>query len=634
MRSNAVPAESSPPTPDEEQCLRTVADTMPVVLWITAPDGHCTFLSHGWYEFTGQPEDAGLGFGWLEVVHPDDRARIEAIYRGAQERRQPFTLDYRLRRADGQYRWALDEGRPRHGDDGTFVGYAGAVVDIDARKHAEERLDLVLNAAEIGLWYCDLPLDRLSWNDYVRRHYGIAERRDVTIEDFWKRIHPDDRARTARAIDQAIEHRAPYDIEHRTIGEDGVERWVRSVGRASFDGDTPRRFDGVSIDVTHRVRYAEALEASDRRKDEFLATLAHELRNPLAPLRNGLQIIRLSRNDPAAIERAGQMMERQLTHMVRLIDDLMDVSRIRQGKFELRCERTGLAGIVLNAIEASRPLIDAKRHELHVELPRDDVQVEADPVRIAQVVSNLLGNAAKYTDPHGRIELRVEAQVGYVIVRVRDNGVGIRHDMLPRVFEPFTQVEHASARGEGGLGLGLSIVKRIVEMHGGTVEARSAGEGQGSEFTVWLPIRLAGECVAPRRADAAPQNNGGGLEILVVDDNRDAAASLATMLDLLGHHVAVATDGEAGIEMSAVLAPDVVFLDIGMPVVDGYAVARAIRARPGPRQPALIAVTGFGSDADRAATAEAGFDRHLVKPLDLGTLASVLEAQLARRAGA
>ena len=604
---------------------------MPVVLWIAAADGRCTFLSHGWYDFTAQPEDAGLGFGWLDVVHPDDRARIEAIYRGANERREPFTLDYRLRRGDGQYRWALDEGRPRFDDAGRFIGYAGAVVDIDARKRAEERLDLVLGAAQIGLWYCDLPLDRLVWNDYVRQHYGVSDRRDITIEDFWQRIHPGDRARTARAIDQAIEHRAPYDIEHRTIGEDGRERWVRSVGRASYDGEAPRRFDGISIDVTDRVRYAETLEASDRRKDEFLATLAHELRNPLAPLRNGLQIIRLSRNDPAAVERAGEMMERQLTHMVRLIDDLMDVSRIRQGKFELRCERTGLAAILLNAIEACRPLIDAKRHEFHVELPRDDLRVEADPIRIAQVVSNLIGNAAKYTDPHGRIELRVEAQVGYVIVRVRDNGVGIRADMLPRVFEPFTQIDHGPMRAGGGLGLGLSIVKRIVEMHGGTVEARSDGEGQGSEFTVWLPILLAGDSVDAKPADPVPHDPGAGLEILVVDDNRDAATSLATMLDLLGHHVAVATDGEAGIEMSAVLAPDVVFLDIGMPVVDGYAVARAIRARGNGKQPALIALTGFGADSDRAATAEAGFDRHLVKPLDLATLESVLDAQLARR---
>ena len=360
--------------------------------------------------------------------------------------------------------------------------------------------------------------------------------------------------------------------------------------------------------------------------------MAHELRNPLAPIRNSLQILKMPRLDAATVERSRDMMERQVHQLVRLVDDLLDVSRVMRGKIELRKERVELSTVIARAVETVQPLVEAQGHELTVHLPPESLPLDADPVRLAQVVGNLLTNAAKYTEPHGRIWLTAEREGEMAVLRVRDNGIGIAPQMLPRIFELFVQVDHASTKAQGGLGIGLTLVKNLVEMHNGVVQARSDGLGRGSEFVVRLPIS-AGAFDQDRGRETGDEvcqpPSPSGYRLMVVDDNQDAADSLAMLLRLQGHEVRVAYSGMAALEMTKTYTPDVVFLDIGMPGMDGYETARRIREQPGLAKVVLAALTGWGQKEDRRRTAEAGFNHHLVKPPEPKAVESVL-AELKR----
>jgi PAS domain S-box-containing protein len=365
------------------------------------------------------------------------------------------------------------------------------------------------------------------------------------------------------------------------------------------------------------ARLYDGLREADRRKDEFLATLAHELRNPLAPISNALQIMRLAGTSGPIMEQARTMMERQLTQMVRLVDDLLDVSRITRGKLELRKERVELAAVVASAVETSRPLIEASGHELTVTLPPEPIPLDADLTRLAQVFSNLLNNAAKYTEPGGHIWLTAERHGGEVVAKVRETGLGIPADMLPKVFEMFTQVDRSLARSQGGLGIGLTLVKRLVEMHGGSVEARSDGLGKGSEFTVRLPVAVAAAPHQPRPPKVEGKKTAASARwVLVVDDNKDSADSLSMMVKIKGMEVRTAYDGLEAVQMAAAFNPDLVLLDIGMPKLNGYEAARRIREQPWSKDMVLVAVTGWGQEEDRRRSQEAGFNAHMVKPVD------------------
>ena len=358
------------------------------------------------------------------------------------------------------------------------------------------------------------------------------------------------------------------------------------------------------------------LRDTDRRKDEFLATLAHELRNPLAPIRNALQIMHLTPDDKPSREQARRMMERQLGQMVRLIDDLLDVSRITRGKLELRKERVELAAVIGTAIDTSRPLVEDAGHELDVSLPTDPVYLDADPVRLAQVFSNLLNNAAKYTERGGRIWLAVERRDGEVRISVRDTGVGIPAESLTSIFEMFNQVDRSLEKSHGGLGIGLTLVKRLVEMHGGSVEARSDGPGKGAEFIVRLSAVGVSRVTQQSRAEDARRPNIARCRILVADDNGDAAESMGTMLRLMGNEVRTVHDGVQAVEEAAAFRPDMVLLDIGMPRLNGYEAARRIRRERWGKDMVLVALTGWGQDEDKRRASEAGFDQHFTKPVD------------------
>jgi PAS domain S-box-containing protein len=370
----------------------------------------------------------------------------------------------------------------------------------------------------------------------------------------------------------------------------------------------------------------KALNAVDRRKDEFLATLAHELRNPLAPLRNGLQLLKLAKDDASLIERTRHMMDVQLGQMVRLIDDLLDVSRINNDRIVLSKELTSLDKVIRQAIETSAPIIDAQQHKLSIDIPAQEITLEADVIRLTQVFANLLNNAAKYTPRGGTIGIEVEPQDDSVAVRIIDNGIGIPHEMLARVFDMFMQVDNSLERTHGGLGIGLSLVKRLVQMHGGTVEAYSEGTtGGGSEFVVRLPTverPTVTELPRVRKVEAAPELTR--RRILVVDDNQDSATSLAMILGMMGHETKTANDGVEAIEVADEFQPHAALLDIGMPKLNGYEAARRMRETKWGRDMLLVALTGWGQESDRLRSSNAGFDAHLIKPVDVAEIQRLL----------
>jgi PAS domain S-box-containing protein len=371
---------------------------------------------------------------------------------------------------------------------------------------------------------------------------------------------------------------------------------------------------GFTHDYTELNRAGLELQEADRRKDEFLATLAHELRNPLAPMRNAVQIIRLAPQEPVRLEQALSMMERQLKHMVRLIDDLLDIARISRGQLMLRRERMDLVTAFTNAVETSRPLIEVNRHELELTHPREPVPVDGDLIRLSQVIANMLNNAARYTPAGGLIQLSLQTEGTDAVVRVVDNGIGFAPGAVPRLFEMFGQLEGLPNRGEAGLGIGLALVRAIVEMHGGTVRAESPGPGLGATFVMRIPLAREEAERGPDEGRAPP--SASALRVLVADDNQDAANSTAMMLELLGHEVHAVHDGEAALELGEKFRPHVVLLDLGMPVLDGYETAERMRETEWGRSVKIFAVTGWGQDSDREKSRAVGFDGHLVKPVD------------------
>jgi signal transduction histidine kinase/ActR/RegA family two-component response regulator len=409
-----------------------------------------------------------------------------------------------------------------------------------------------------------------------------------------------------------------------------LERLGPSVRRAL--GEARERRERQRLEVALRQRAEELVEAG-RRKDEFLAMLSHELRNPLAPIRTALHVLRRSGSPDPNAGRAREIIERQVDQLSRLIDDLLDVSRIARGKIQLARQVTDLRSIVRLAVETSRPLIEQRQHRLDVALPPEPLWVEADAARLGQVLTNLLNNAAKYTDPGGQIALTATREAAEAVLSVRDTGVGVPPALQPRIFDMFMQADRSAHQTQGGLGLGLTLVRRLVEMHGGSIGVVSEGAGKGSEFIVRLPL-----AAAPAVAPAAPQVSaepaaGQPMRLLVVDDNQDGAESLALMLRLWGHEVSLAYDGTTALKKVQAEQPDVVLLDIGLPGMDGYEVARRVRQQPELERIALVAMTGYGQDEDRRRSSEVGFDDHLVKPVDVTALERLLRTLPSRSPG-
>jgi signal transduction histidine kinase len=393
--------------------------------------------------------------------------------------------------------------------------------------------------------------------------------------------------------------------------------------KKTTDDEIGELVDSFNAMLSESGRRAEELREADKRKDEFLATLAHELRNPLAPLRNGLEILRLKGIEGASAEKARLMMDRQLAQLVRLVDDLLDVSRITTGKLAVHREPLVLQSAIQDALDTVRPLMESRRHGMHVDMPSEAVTVQGDRTRLAQVFSNLLNNAAKYTEPGGHVWLTLERGEGEAVVRVRDSGIGLAPHSLESIWDMFVQVDRSLERSQAGLGVGLTLAKRLVTLHGGTIGARSAGTGLGSEFEVRLPLAETTAIAAPTHPQARALRRP--RRILVADDNVDAATSLASLLAARGHDVRVAHDGAQALAVAREFEPEVAFLDIGMPKVQGYEVARRLREEAATSRCLLVALTGWGREDDRQRAREAGFDRHLVKPADPARIDEILE---------
>jgi PAS domain S-box-containing protein len=495
----------------------------------------------------------------------------------------------------------------------------------EALRESEERFRNMADNAPVMIWVSDrdgvFTFLSKSWSEFTGQSApeGLGRGWLAAIEE-------SDRERVLETFESCNRERKGFGFEFRLVRHDGVPRWamVAAVPRRAPDGRF-LGFTGSMIDITERKQAEDALRLADRRKDEFLATLAHELRNPLAPIRNGLQIMRLAQGAGEPFARTQAMMERQLEQMVRLIDDLLDLSRISRGKVELHRTRVDIGTVLRSALETSRPVIEQFEHHLDVELSDGPVLVDADVTRLAQVFANLLNNAAKYTPRGGRITVIVEPGDGEVEVKIRDTGVGIPPDMRARVFEMFTQVDRSLERTHGGLGIGLSISKQLVEMHGGVIYVESEGVGRGSEFVVRLPTASTqDEVLAPIRRDRPSGVRGAARRILVADDNDDSVWSLATMLRMMGHEVRTASDGLRAVMEAAEFQPDVIFLDIGMPNLNGYDACRRIRQETWGKSAAIVAVTGWGQDEDIARSMAAGFDSHLVKPVGFDALRALL----------
>ena len=509
--------------------------------------------------------------------------------------------------------------------------YQSAQAEIAERKRVEEALRrserlyrAVGESIDYGIWVCDAEGRNIYASESFLKLVGRTQ--EQCSELGWTDLlHPDDAEATREAWQNCVRAGALWDIEHRYLGVDGQYHPVLARGVPVRDEQgNIMRWVGINLDVARLKEAEEALRVADRRKDEFLAILAHELRNPLAPIRYARAIAKQPGSTLAQQQYAEEVVERQVEHMSRLLEDLLDVSRFTHGTLELRKSRVEIASAVTSALESARPFLEAKQHEVRLDVPTDALVVYADPIRIVQILANLLINAAKYTDPGGQILVKAWPEEQSIVISVRDNGIGIAPEMQPRLFKLFSQARPALERSEGGLGIGLALVQGLLSLHGGTIEARSAGRMQGSEFIVRLPASTASIDVPalPQVADSPP--SVARLRVLVADDNLDSATLSATLIGLWGHEAHQAHAGQEALELAEHYRPDAALLDIGMPDLDGYQVAAAIRKASWGRQMLLIALTGWGREEDKQRALSAGFDHHLTKPIDPAKLESLL----------
>jgi PAS domain S-box-containing protein len=501
---------------------------------------------------------------------------------------------------------------------------------LEAANHAlrasEARYQLAVRGSSAGLWDWDIAAGTMFYSPRFKALLGYTDEEFPDRPDsISKVLHPEDRRAVGGALRAHLRERLPYQVECRLRDRSGRWRWFFVAGAALWDPTgQPFRMAGSLVEVTERKEAERVLQEANRAKDEFLATLAHELRNPLAPIRTGLDILRRDPANGPASERARATMERQLGHMIRLIDDLLDISRINSGKIRLDVSRIRLRPVIDSAIEVSRPAVAAGGHSLQLELPDDDIELMGDPTRLAQALGNLLNNAAKYTPAGGRIALRVRRDGDAAVIDVEDSGEGIPAEMLEKIFSLFAQVRSTLDRAQGGLGIGLYLVRSLIALHGGTVVADSAGPGRGSCFTVRLP------CLAPmaQPLPAEPSHTGSGqtagLKVLLVDDNVDAAETLSLVLEMGGCRTRVLHEGSGVLREALEFGPDVILLDIGLPGRSGYEVAVELRREPRFARTLLVAITGWGTEQDRRRAQEAGFDHHLTKPVDFAALEPLL----------
>lgn len=611
--------------------FHTIAETIPQMVWMARGDGHVEYFNQRWLSYTGLAPEKTLGREWQHAIHPDDLPRTLERWSQSLASGEPCDVEFRLRRADGTYLWHIMRAMALRDDEGRIVNWFGTCTDFDELKRAldqlnesEERLEFALSAARMVAWDWDLKTGMAVRSENSRDITGLDS---GPAREFRALIHPQDLPQAKEATARALAGEAPYDLEFRIRTRDERTLWVLDKARLRLDAaGRPSHLTGICVDITERKRAETLLVDADRRKNEFLAMLAHELRNPLAPIRSAAEILRLLGPRDEKLNWARDVIERQVQHMTRLVDDLLDISRISRGKITLQKSPVNIVTAIAGAVETVRPLIAARKQSLEIVMPAEPGSVFGDAIRLVQIVGNLLHNATKYTPEAGKITLTISRLKDHVYTTVRDTGIGIPANQLERVFDLFTQLDDTRERSQGGLGIGLTLVKTLVEMHEGTIVARSEGRGRGSEFTVRLPL-LPESPDSPAatgmdRIEAVPAES---VRVLVVDDNRDGAESLCMLLELLGHKTSYASNGPEALKAAGEFRPQLIFVDIDMPGMRGHEVCARLRELSEVKNSVCVALTGFGSDEDRARSLEAGFDHHLVKPVELAELVNLLE---------
>lgn len=619
-----------------EQRQRFILDSIPQKIATTKPDGSVDYFNPQWMEYTGLTFEQIKDFGWTQAIHPDD---VDEHVRGwlhATKTGEVYEHESRFRRFDGEYRWHVSRRVPMRDETGQIKMWMGANTDIHdikmielALKDSEIRYRRLFETAKDGILIFDTESKRITdANPYMSELLGYSNEHFLGKE-LWEIGLFSDKAANEAAV-RTLQQTGYIRYEHLPLeASHGLRVEVEVVANAYREAH--HKVIQLNIrDITERSKLnkqmqeqALALAVLHRRKDEFLAMLSHELRNPLAAIANAVTILSLQKHQDGFQHQARIIIERQVRQLTRLIDDLLEVSRINTGRIHLQLERVGLNGVVERGVETTRSLIDQHRHQLTVSLSSQPIWIHADASRLEQVVVNLLNNAAKYTADGGAISIAVQREGDEAVLRVRDSGVGIAPELLPHIFDLFTQAERSLDRSQGGLGIGLCLVQRLVEMHDGKVEVSST-LGQGSEFVVHLPIMTAPAISPTSPKHIVPGSVGTALRVLAVDDNTDSAQSLGMLLEATGHDVQLAYDGPTALQATLDYRPNVVFLDIGLPGLDGYEVAKRIRQHPTLKNIVLVAMTGYGHAADLRRSDEAGFNHHLVKPADFTKIKEIL----------
>jgi PAS domain S-box-containing protein len=570
----------------------------------------------------GEPDNAHVADGYREAITRNDR---HVITTG-----ETLTVEEVVPSPDGPV-VLISTKSPYFNDRGDVIGIIGVSTDITERKRtenaikeSESRFRNMADAAPVMIWVCDANQQSTYFNATWLNFTGRTM--DQELGAGWiQSVHPDDLDRCLATLSEAFKLRKPVSAEYRIRRYDGVYRWILDRGTPRFDSEGGLiGYVGSCIDVTDSRAAMESMRQADRRKDEFLAVLAHELRNPLAPINSSTEYLKLRGGIDDEAKWALDIIGNQVSHLSRLVDDLLDVARITQNRIELRREVITLSDVAYAAIETCRPAIAAAGHTFQVELDPEPIYIDADFARVNQVLQNLLLNACKYTPEAGLITLRTFRQNGRAVAEVSDTGIGLSSDHMEAIFDLFVQADHSSTRAQSGLGIGLTLVQRLMEMHGGSVHASSPGLGQGSTFTIDLPAASP-----PGAISSETEMNDSSAtmrkSILIVDDNRDAADVLGKMIEFLGNNVRVVYSGQDALSVVREFQPDVVFMDLGMPDMDGYEAARRISASGDVPNATLVALTGWGQDEAKEKTREAGFHHHLVKPVSLATLSEILK---------
>lgn len=621
---------------EREQQFRSLANSIPQLAWMTDDSGYVNWYNQRWYDYTGKDFDSMKGWGWKTVHHPDHIDRVISKFNSCIEQQIEWEDEFPLRNGNGEYRWFLSRAKPIRNQQNQVVRWFGTNTDItdkleqaNALRESENKLRLAMETTKVGSFEYSLQEEATHWDPMIKRIWGVADYVQATQTIFWQGVHPDDVEEVENAINQSMtgDSLGRYQAVFRVVNIRNKQLyWVEATGQVIFENDTPTKMIGMIIDISERKLLEESLKKAvkelqhaDQSKNEFLSILGHELRNPLAALSNSVEILADKNDDEPDLFR---VMKHSVSTMAKLLDDLLDLNRVSQNKIQLDLRRIDLKRVLLNAIEMSRNISYQKKHEIVTFIP-GPIYMNGDESRMEQVFCNLLVNACRYTPEGGSIDVEVDDDHQFIRVTIRDNGVGISAEYLEKIFDPFFQIKQHK-KASSGLGIGLALSKKLVQLHGGRIEAYSDGPNKGSEFVVRLPSldlkNFEIESVPVRKTPATIRP---GLKVLVVEDNENLLATLPVLLESLGCSVETADTGQKGIEKTWTFQPDVLLVDIGLPDISGHDVARALRSNG--YNGNIIAVSGYSHTEVREQSKKVGFNHHLAKPVTLAEISEVLQ---------